>query len=110
MSRDGAPPVAAGRTLFKVIAVGDRTALVQDSTGFSFNVQRVLPQIFEGSVVLEVGQRISGVLDHSTLTERVANLMDALVEDGLKEREEFEGAPETISGWQPGIATNLQKR
>jgi hypothetical protein len=67
-------------------------------------------QIFEGSVTLEVGQRISGVLDTSTLAQRVMTLTDVLVEDDLKERETFEGAPDETTGWTPGIATNLQRQ
>ena len=56
----------------------------------------------DGTVTVELdeNQTISAVV-----IGQFAGLRDALIEDGLRERPNFEGAPDNVRGWTPGVAT-----
>jgi hypothetical protein len=98
-STDGlASPVAPGRTLLHVVAISDdgKKARVRDQVGFEFDLPRTLPEFLGGAIVLQAGQNISGVL-----SMQYGSLKDAVVEDDLKERKEFEGPQEDRRGWEP---------
>jgi hypothetical protein len=104
-SMDGlsTPHAATGRTVFSVISISENgeTATLRDYTGFDFNVSRILPEFLGTFITLEVGQRVSGVLLEHSIGEDVAIIKDALIEDDLRERREFEGASEDVQGWAP---------
>jgi hypothetical protein len=92
-------PMVKKRSMFRVIKVSEdkTTATLEDkNTGFRFEAPRVLPQVCGGVVELEENQTFSAVV-----VGQFAGLRDALVEDGLHERKEFEGAPSDVRGWAP---------
>jgi hypothetical protein len=112
----GEAPQAAGRLLFRVIAISKcgRGARIQDEFGQQVDVQRTLPAWgahlnfadIPPTVTLEKGQTISGVSDgQNFLRDVVVEHGDVSGPDGLKERREFDGARCEGPGWTLGIAT-----
>jgi len=106
MNNEVVVPGHAGRVFLHVVTISEDAcfAIVRDRTGFEFVVPATLPEFLGETIKLRAGQNISAVLIGQT------GLTDALVEDGLQERREFEGAPEDVQGWTPGIATNFNKQ
>jgi hypothetical protein len=95
-------PGHSSRILLHVVSVNEQTAIVQDESGFTFECDVTLPEFMgNGSTItLRKGQNISVVVEGP-----YGRLTEAVCEDDLKERPQFEGAPEEIRGWTPGIAT-----
>jgi hypothetical protein len=104
-STDGmaSPPAAVGRTVFTVISVSENgeTATLRDYTGFDFTVTRIVPEFLGTTVTLQIGQHISGVLLGPSIAQDIAIVMDVLIEDDLKERQEFSSVPSDVRGWEP---------
>jgi len=103
-------PTAPGRIRLKVLVISDdgKLARVQGANGFEFDVptsQPICLPSFPGETVkLRAGTTIECSLVPGT-HDRLSNV---LVEDDLlKERPEFENAPDDSLGWTPEIATGL---
>lgn len=115
----GEVPQAAGRLLFRVIAISKcgTGARIQDEFGQQLDVKRTLPAWgahlnfadIAPTVTLEKGQTISGVSDGQHFLRDVVVVeyddLSVPVPDGLKERREFDGARVEGLGWELGIAT-----
>jgi len=94
-------PGHSGRVFLYVVCISEDgcVAIVRDRAGFEFVVPAVLPEFLGDTIKLRGGQNISAVLVGQT------GLTDALVEDGLEERREFESARQDAPFWIHGIAT-----
>jgi hypothetical protein len=95
-------PGHSTRVHLHVVSANEQSAIVQDESGFTFECDVTLPEFMgNGSTItLRKGQNISVVV-----IGPYEYLTDAVCEDDLKERVQFEGAPEDVRGWVPGIAT-----
>jgi hypothetical protein len=95
-------PGVKGRQMFCVVKIAQdgSTARLLEPSGYQFDVRRTLPQFGGGTVTLQMGQVISAVLHGQSA------IGDVLVEnEELKERREFDNAPDETVGWTPGVAT-----
>jgi hypothetical protein len=95
-------PGHSTRIHLHVVSANEQTAIVQDESGFTFECDVALPEFMgTGSrITLHEGQNISVVVEGP-----YERLTDAICEDDLRERPQFEGAREDIRGWTPGVAT-----